>query len=68
MLVLCSQCGYRLRAEVGSIGVFGMWDFFNDITGSDTSTVQVERCPGCGLWLYYGISVESGEAASAGSE
>jgi hypothetical protein len=45
-----------------------MWDFFNDITGSDTSTVQVERCPGCGLWLYYGISVESGEAASAGSE
>jgi hypothetical protein len=57
MIVLCSECGHRLRAEAGSIGAFGMLDFFGDGTGSDTFGERVTRCPGCDLWLYYGLGV-----------
>ena len=68
MLVLCSECGYRLRAEPGSIGAFGAFDFFDDGVGSDTCDEQVLRCPGCDLWLYYSVGIETSEAENAGSE
>jgi len=58
MLILCSECGHRLRAEAGSIGAFGMLEFFDDKTKSGTFGERVVRCPGCGLWLYYGFGVE----------
>ena len=51
MLILCSECGHRLRAEVGGIGAFGMLDSFDARAGSDTNGEQITRCPGCGLWL-----------------
>ncbi len=30
MLILCSECGHRLRAGMGSVGAFGMVEFFDD--------------------------------------
>jgi len=66
MFIVCAECGHPLRAEAGSIGAFGMLDFFDDRTGSDTYAQQVTRCPGCGLWLYYGFGIELSEAANAG--
>jgi hypothetical protein len=68
MLVLCSECGYRLRAETGSIGAFGVFDFFDDRMGSDTYAQQVLHCPGCELWLYYDFGIETSQAAKADSE
>jgi len=58
MMILCSECGHRLRAEAGGIGAFGMVDFFDDRTGSHTFGEQVARCPGCDQWLYYAPEVE----------
>ena len=58
MMILCSECGHQLRAETGSIGAFGMVDFFDDRTGSHTFGEQVARCPGCDQWLYYTPEVE----------
>ena len=58
MLILCSECGYRLRAQASSIGAFDMLDFFDDRTDSDTFGEQVTRCPGCHLWLYYGLGTQ----------
>ncbi len=63
MLILCSECGHRLLTEVGSIGVFGTVNYFDDKAGSDTYAERVSRCPGCGLWLYYGADIEPGEVA-----
>ena len=68
MLVLCSECGYGLRAESGSIGAFGGFDFFDDGVGSATYNEKVLRCPGCDLWLCYSVGIETSEAANAGSE
>ncbi len=68
MLMVCSECGCPLRAEEGSLGAFGVFDFFDDRTGSDTYAQQVTRCPGCDLWLYYGFGLEPSEATNAGSE
>lgn len=68
MLVLRSECSYRLRAEPGSIGVFGGFDFFDDGVGSDTYNEKVLRCPGCDLWLYYSVGIETSEAANTDSE
>ena len=68
MLVLCSEYGYRLRAETGSIGAFSVFDFFDDRMGSDTYAEQVLRCPGCDLWLYYGVGIEPSGAANTVSE
>jgi hypothetical protein len=58
MLILCGECGHRLRAEAGGIGAFGMLDFFDDGAASETFGKRVVRCPGCDLWLYYGLGVE----------
>jgi hypothetical protein len=63
MLILCSECGHRLRAEAGSIGAFGMLDFFDARTASDTFGERVARCPGCDLWLYYGLGIEPSDLA-----
>jgi hypothetical protein len=64
VLILCSECGHRLRAQPGSIGAFGILDFFDDKTDSDTRGEQVTRCPGCDLWLYYGLgTTESSNTA-----
>ena len=68
MLMVCSECGCPLRAEESSLGAFGVFDFFDDRTGSDTYAQQVTRCPGCDLWLYYGFGLEPSEATNAGSE
>jgi hypothetical protein len=68
MFVLCSECGYRLRAKPGSIGAFGAGEFFDDRVGSATYGEQVLRCPGCDLWLYYSVGIETSEAINAGSE
>ena len=50
MLILCSECGHRLRAGMGSVGAFGMVEFFDDRAQSDTQGKQVMHCPGwvCG--------------------
>jgi hypothetical protein len=66
MLTVCSECGYPLRAEAGSLGAFDVFDFFDDRRGSDTYTQQITRCPGCDLWLYYGFGFEPREASNAG--
>ena len=58
MILMCSECGHRLRAEAGSVGAFGMLDFFDEAEKSDTFGEQVTRCPGCDLWLYYGLGVQ----------
>lgn len=63
MLILCSECGHRLRAEVGSIEAFGMVNIFDDKEGSVTYAERVSRCPGCGFWLYHDPSVKPGEVA-----
>jgi len=68
MLMVCSECGHLLRAEAGSLGAFGAFDFFDDRTGSDTYAQQVARCPGYDLWLYYVSCLEPNEATNAGSE
>jgi hypothetical protein len=66
-MILCSECDHRLRPEAGSsIGAFSMLDFFDDRTGSDTFGEQVARCPGCDLWLYYGLGVEPSDLAQPG--
>ena len=68
MLILCSECGHRLRAEVGGIGAFGMLDSFDARAGSDTNGEQITRCPGCGLWLYHGFGTGPGDAAQPGQK
>jgi hypothetical protein len=65
MMTLCSECGHRLRAESGTIGAFGMVDFFDESPDSDTFGEQVARCPGCGLWLYYGFGVEPSDVTQS---
>lgn len=66
MLILCSECGNRLRADTGCIGVFGKFEFFDDTAGSDTYGKQVTRCPGCGLSLYYGSGIEQSDIVHPG--
>jgi hypothetical protein len=50
MLILCSECGHRLRAGMGSVGAFSMVEFFDDRAQSDTQSKQVMHYPGwvCG--------------------
>jgi len=43
-----------------------MVDFFEDRPGSDAAGKQVTRCPGCGLWLYYGFGIEPSDVAQPG--
>ncbi len=45
------ECGQRLRAGAGSVGAFGE---------------RVVRCPGCDVWLYYGLGIESSDQAHPG--
>ncbi len=66
IVILCSECGHRLRAEVGGIGAFGVLDFFDARAGSDTNGEQITRCPGCGLWLYYAFGIEPSDVAQPG--
>lgn len=66
MLILCSECGHRLRAGMGSVGAFGIVEFFDDRAQSDTQGKQVMHCPGCGLWFYYGFGIELSDAAQPG--
>jgi hypothetical protein len=41
-----------LQSELGSLGAFRMILYFDYEEESGTCAEQVERCPGCGLWLY----------------
>ena len=66
MLMLCSECGHRLRAGMGSVAAFGMVELFDDRAETDTQGKQVMRCPGCGLWFYYGFGTELSDAAQSG--
>jgi hypothetical protein len=44
---------------VGSIGALSIVNFFDAKDGSNTYAERVSRCPGCGLWLYYGPDITS---------
>ena len=62
MLTPCPECGHRLWTEVGSIGAFRMVVFFDDEQDSGTYAEQVERCPGCSLWLH-ALAIKPSEVA-----
>jgi ssDNA-binding Zn-finger/Zn-ribbon topoisomerase 1 len=52
MITSCPKCEHRLQSELGSLGAFRMVLYFDYEEESGTCAEQVERCPGCGLWLY----------------
>ncbi len=52
MLVPCPECGHELWTRMGSIGIFGLVVFFDHGAQSGPYTEEVDRCPGCGLWLH----------------
>ena len=66
MLSPCPGCDHTLWTEVGTIGAFRLVVFFDDERASDTYAEQVDRCPGCGLWLH-GLDIAPADVARLGT-